>query len=245
MPDLSRKTILLVDDDPILALTNARKLEKFGYTVLTAYTGEQAIASAAAYSEIDLALIDIDLGRGIDGTQAAMEILRWRNLPVVFFTSHTDQEIVEKVRGIPHYGYAIKAAGDFVLQSTIEMAFELFGAHRKTQEMEVTLRRVNERLEMAQHAARAGTWDWDILSGHLEWSAGMFEVFGLNPQRDKASFDTWNAALHPQDTDTANRRIEQALQDHKDLQNEYRVIWPNGQMRWIEALGQGVYDDQG
>ena len=54
-------------------------------------------------------------------------------MPIVFLTSHAERETVERVRGITRYGYVVKDSGDFVLQSSIEMAFELFGAHRRTE----------------------------------------------------------------------------------------------------------------
>lgn len=124
-----KKTILLVEDEAIIALNEKMILEKFGYQVITASTGEKAVTLAAGNKDIDLILMDIDLGKGIDGPEAASKILVLKNIPIVFLTSHSEREMVEKVRGITRYGYIIKNAGDFVIQSSIEMAFELFDAH--------------------------------------------------------------------------------------------------------------------
>jgi PAS domain S-box-containing protein len=88
----------------------------------------------------DLVLMDIDIGKRIDGTETARRILKNKNIPVVFLTSHAEREMVERVRGITRYGYIIKNSGDFVLQSSIEMAFELFEAHEKTSESEARQR---------------------------------------------------------------------------------------------------------
>ena len=84
--------------------------------------------------------MDIDLGAGIDGTEAARHILEQKNLPIVFLTSHSERARVEKVRDITRYGYVVKNSGDFVLQSSIEMAFDLFEANRKSRENEARLR---------------------------------------------------------------------------------------------------------
>lgn len=73
---------------------------------------------------------------------------------------------------------------------------------------EEKLRLEHERLEMAQRAAGAGTWDWDTTSGRLEWSPQLFELFGLDPQEKVSSLDTWNSILHPDDKDTANMQID-------------------------------------
>jgi CheY-like chemotaxis protein len=128
--EVNMKTVLLVDDEVIIALATAKSLESRGYGVVLAHTGEDAVREVAANGEIDLVLMDIDLGPGIDGTEAARRILAVRTLPIVFLSSHTEQSLVDKVRGITRYGYVVKNAGDFVLNASIEMAFELFEAHR-------------------------------------------------------------------------------------------------------------------
>ncbi|MCU0845548.1 MAG: PAS domain S-box protein [Spirochaetes bacterium] len=125
------KVILLVEDEVIIAEDEARTIKRFGYDVVTANNGETAIRLTISNPGIDLVLMDIDLGRGISGPEAAQRILAVRNIPIVFLSSHTEREMVEKVRGITRYGYVIKNSGNFVLQSSIEMAFELFDAHQK------------------------------------------------------------------------------------------------------------------
>jgi PAS domain S-box-containing protein len=120
-------------------------------------------------------------------------------------------------------------------------------AHDVTErkQTEEKLRLEHERLEMAQRAAGAGTWDWDIISDNLEWSSQLFELFGLSPQKGISSFDIWNSVLHPDDRDTANLQIEEALREHTGLTSEYRIVLHNGQVRWISALGHGTYNKNG
>jgi PAS domain S-box-containing protein len=113
---------------------------------------------------------------------------------------------------------------------------------RKKAEDAISL--LNERFEMAQHAAGVGVWEWDIKKNHIEWTPEMFRLFGLNPQKDSASFETWNAILHPEDREKAGAKINEALKTHSFLDNEYKIVRPNGQIIWINALGQGEYDDK-
>jgi len=75
-------------------------LEKFGYTVLTANSAEKAIDLFNNDSTIDMVLMDIDLGEGMDGTQAAEMILKHRDIPILFLSSHTEREIVERTEKI-------------------------------------------------------------------------------------------------------------------------------------------------
>ncbi len=132
MPE--KKRLLLVEDDAIIALSEKMMLERHGYLVETAHSGESALAKATESGIFDLVLMDIDLGSSMSGTEAAAAILSRRNLPIVFLTSHGESAMVEKVRGITRYGYVLKNSGDFVLLSSIEMAFDLFRAHRDAEE---------------------------------------------------------------------------------------------------------------
>jgi len=139
MPNQSRKTILLVEDEFIIGMAQAQTIQDFGYEVITANSGEDAVQIATQNHHIDLILMDIDLGHGIDGTEAARQILVKRNIPIVFLTSHSEKTFVDRVKEITRYGYVIKNSGNFVLQASIETAFELFQAHTKTQENEAYL----------------------------------------------------------------------------------------------------------
>jgi PAS domain S-box-containing protein len=131
MREVDKKTILLVDDEPFIMLDKKQSLKQFGYNVVTANSGEKAVDLALSDDKIHLILMDIDLGAGIDGTEAAKQILAKRSLPIMFHTSHAEREMVEKVRGITRYGYVLKTASPFILESTIEMAFHLFQAHQQ------------------------------------------------------------------------------------------------------------------
>jgi PAS domain S-box-containing protein len=145
----SPKRLLLVEDEAIIALDEAERLRRFGYEVEVVHQGEDAVTRIADGSDIDLILMDIDLGEGIDGRQAAERIFRVRRLPVVFLTSHAEEEMVRRVGDIARYGYVLKSAGDFVLSSSIEMALELFDAHRKLQRSEARYRSFFEQSPIA------------------------------------------------------------------------------------------------
>jgi len=130
------KSILLVEDEALLAMATKMGLEENGYDVVHVSTGEAAIEAVYA-GGIDLILMDIDLGRNrMDGTETAEKILQERAIPIIFHTSHSEREMVEKVKGITRYGYVLKSAGEFVLLEAIQMAFELFAAHRQIAEKE-------------------------------------------------------------------------------------------------------------
>lgn len=141
-----QRPILLVEDQAILALAEANTITGFGYKVIIAHTGEKAVELAVENEAISLVLMDIDLGKGIDGPEAARRILSTRTVPIVFLTAHAEKEYVDRVKEITRYGYVIKNSGDFVLQSSIEMAFELFHANNKYHSLSRLLRLMCDNL---------------------------------------------------------------------------------------------------
>jgi PAS domain S-box-containing protein len=109
---------------------------------------------------------------------------------------------------------------------------------------EEALVETSQRLSFALRSAKSGTWDWHFPTGKLVWSPEFFELFGLPPEVTP-SFETWLAALHPDDRKSAMEKIDQSVKDHKDLWNEYRVLFPDGSERWIGAAGSTAYNDSG
>lgn len=141
------KTILLVEDEVIIALSQSLNLKKYGYTVIIASSGEKAIDTIDNRPDIDLILMDIDLGTGLDGTETAAIILKKRNLPVVFLSSHTEPIIVEKTEKITSYGYVVKNSSITVLDASIKMAFKLFESNKKICEKNKELRNHSQLIE--------------------------------------------------------------------------------------------------
>jgi len=134
------KTILLVEDEAIISLAQKMTLQKYGYAVITANSGEQAVEIFTGKDDIDLILMDIDLGEGLNGPEAAKIILEKREIPVVFLSSHTEPEIVAKTEEITSYGYVVKNSGITVLDASIKMAFKLFDAKNKEKAKEDELK---------------------------------------------------------------------------------------------------------
>ncbi|HPM00810.1 MAG TPA: PAS domain S-box protein [Candidatus Cloacimonadota bacterium] len=131
-----KKIILLVEDEQLLVLLEKKILEINGYDVIVAHTGEEAIDLVKQTHTINLILMDINLGDGISGTEAARIILSEYDIPLVFLSSHVEKEIVEKTEGITSYGYIVKNSGETVLIASIKMAFKLFESKMKEKEKE-------------------------------------------------------------------------------------------------------------
>lgn len=115
-------------------------------------------------------------------------------------------------------------------------------AHRQSEEF---LRQSHERLVLAQQAAGSGVWNWDLVTGKLVWAPELFRLFGLDEEKDQANFEIWRSIIHPEDLELAERRIEESIRNRTRLNNEYRIVLPTGDIRWINAIGDTVYDPTG
>jgi len=176
MTDENQKVILLlVEDEAIIALALAQTIRNFGYEVIIAHSGEEAVKLCMDSDAIKLVLMDIDLGQGIDGPESARRILAGRSLPIVFCTSHSEKEYVDKVKTITRYGYVVKNSGNFVLRTTIEMAFELFEANTSN------CRRFKEKLATLSAEHRQ-----EVLEIYARFVKELEEVDSLLDQEAKA-----------------------------------------------------------
>jgi len=133
------KKILLVEDEALIALAEGASLKRNGYEVVTVKSGLDAIEMAEKDSSLDLILMDIDLGEGMDGTEAAQCILKKRDIPILFLSNHSEAEIVDRTYQIGAYGYILKNAGETVLLASLRMAFKLHETHQRQLETEQAL----------------------------------------------------------------------------------------------------------
>lgn len=220
-----KRSILLVEDEAIIALAEKAGLEARGFLVRHVMSGEEAVRVALGAEAPELALMDIDLGRGIDGTEAARRILAERDLPIVFLSSHTEPEIVDRTEAIGSYGYVVKNSGMTVLEASIRMAFRLFEAKRAAAAIERRLQDANHLLEHSQRAAELGSWMLDVASGRLSWSDEVYRIFGAAPRSFPATYEAFLGAVHPEDRATVDATYSTSLADGSPgYEIEHRIV---------------------
>lgn len=99
------------------------------------------------------------------------------------------------------------------------------------------------QLSLVLQAARMGMWDWNILTGEINWSPEHERLFGLAPGTFDGRHETFDACLHPDDREALSIAVNRAIQKRSAYQHEYRVIWADGSIHWIEGRGQAFYDE--
>ena len=107
------------------------------------------------------------------------------------------------------------------------------------------LRESEERLRLALAAGRMGAWDWDLRRNTVTWSKEHFAIMGLPPFGVVPSQDVWASCVHPDDRPRADAAMEKAIAERNEYRCEYRVVWPDGALRWAEARAEPIYDESG
>ncbi len=125
-----RRTVLVVEDNPLLATQTCEVVKSLGYDVLPpASTGEEAIRLARE-SNVDVILMDILLGPGIDGVEAAAIIWELNEVPIVFLTALDDIESINRSTLASPYGYLIKPADPNSIRAALEIVWSRAGPAR-------------------------------------------------------------------------------------------------------------------
>lgn len=161
---MTQASILVVEDEGVVALEIQSRLEKAGYTVgAVAHDGETAVAKAGE-TRPDLILMDIRLKGVMDGIAAAGQIRERFGLPVVYLTAHTDPATLERAKIVDPFGYVVKPFETRSLTAAIEIAL-----HRHRSESERIYR---EKLQAVLETAGAICHELNqpmmALSGHAE-----------------------------------------------------------------------------
>ncbi|MGG6296308.1 PAS domain S-box protein [Leptolyngbya sp. AN02str] len=116
---------------------------------------------------------------------------------------------------------------------------------RELRDSEASIRHLSARLELAVQAAGIGIWDLDTVSDRLIWDDQMYRLYGLKPAEFAGAYDAWANAIHPDDADTINAASQHALHSKPDFEAEFRILHPNGAIRYIQTYAIIQRDAQG
>jgi hypothetical protein len=257
-------TILVVDDTTESLRVLVEILQSEGYKVRPANSGELALAAIAAQSP-DLILLDIRMP-GLDGFEVCRRLKAeeaTRKIPVIFQSAATDladrleglrlgavdyiskpfqrEELLARVRTQLELAQLRGDLEELVRERTAQLEAEI--AERKRAEEEI--RQLNERFSLATRASHLGVWDWDMQKNELVWDKGMYALYGVNQEDFQDAYAAWLQGVHPDDRDLSDKISQQAQRGEREYDTEFRVVWPDGSIRWLKAYGQSVRDAEG
>lgn len=234
---MAKAKLLIVEDEALIALEIKVRLQQMGYEVCgVAARGEDAVRQAAELRP-DLVLMDINLPGRMNGVDAAAAIREEHRIPVVYLTSHSDREIVERAKQTDPYGYLLKPFQAEDLRIGIELALHKHALERRLRESEEKFRLVAESIE---DVFWLGSPD---LKQFLYVSPACEKIWGCRREELQRDPSALLDKVHADD-----RAAVRALMEHpspESLQIEYRVVKADDSVVWVRDRRFPVFDDRG
>ncbi|MUG96700.1 PAS domain-containing protein [Scytonema sp. UIC 10036] len=106
------------------------------------------------------------------------------------------------------------------------------------------LEKINQQLTLALESANMGIWDWNLLTDGVIWSIGHERLFGLSPGTFLGTYDAVMDCIHPDDREKVTLASYQACTFGYNFHQEFRVIWPDGSIHWMESKGKCIYNNE-
>ena len=131
------------------------------------------------------------------------------------------------------------------LDNVIEGAVITFVDITEAKKATEALRESQQRLCLAQEAANAGTWEWNLLTNENTWSEELWPLYGLEPNSLEPSLETWLQSVHPDDRAKVEQMVKEASSKETELNAEWRVLDRDGKDRWLMSRGKPFRDVNG
>jgi PAS domain S-box-containing protein len=234
--------LLLVEDEPIIALRETTLLKKTGYHVTHVSTGEDALILIEQGDEFDLILMDIDLGSGISGTEAAKRILDIRSIPLAFLSSHTEPKVVEQAESITSYGYIVKHTGDTVLLASIKMALALARSHKETRVKDIQVRESRDLLKTLFDSLNDGLVVMDHQFRIIQVNRWIEERYGAISELIGL---TCYQVFQKNDCQCSFCPIHETVETHTNWKGLVPVPLTSGERGWYDISIQSLYGPDG
>jgi diguanylate cyclase (GGDEF)-like protein/PAS domain S-box-containing protein len=256
---MTKTRVLIVEDEPIVALDLQSRLEKAGYQVVGRLDRGESAIQVAGELRPDLVLMDIYLKGELDGIEAAEKIQRNFNLPVIFLTAFSDSETLKRARITEPFGYILKPYNERELVSNIELALYKHSLERERKldrEAQVAseTRLKAHQLELEQHIEQLRRTQVDLeetralyldlynlapvgyllLSEHgliLKSNQTASNLLGL--ERGKLTQQGFGHFIQSEDQALFYQCFQQLFQTHAPQECEFRILRLDGSCFWV------------
>jgi PAS domain S-box-containing protein len=220
--DASPVPIVVYDRDGVVTVWNPAAEEVFGWTAEEVIGSFFPIVPDDLREEFDRIREDVYEGRAFSGYETTR--LRKDGSKVeVSFSNAPVRDAVGEIRGVV---------------GIITDVTDRKRAERAIIESE-------QRLRLALEAASMGWWEWDVGTGVVRWSDNLEPIHGLPHGGFKGTFDAFLELIHPDDRQLLEDAVGRALAEGSGYDLEFRVVWPDGSVHWMQGIGHVVVDEEG
>ncbi len=263
--DQEKVNILLVDDQPAKLLAYEVILKELGESLVVASSGREALEYLLK-NEVAVILVDVCMPE-LDGFELAAMIRehpRFRKTAIIFISAIQVSDL-DRLRGyeMGAVDYVPVPVVPEVLRAKIKVFAELYRKTRqlerlnaeledrvraRTAELEESHRRLLEseqRRSLAIAAGKMGSWDWDWVNGDWMWDEGQYRILGVDSKTFEVTPANLQALLHPDDVEAPRKALAEFTRGAQSYEAEFRIIRPDGQVRWCVGTAAATLDKDG
>jgi diguanylate cyclase (GGDEF)-like protein/PAS domain S-box-containing protein len=233
----SGHVVLVVDDDETMLRLMRKSLEIADVTIEEAANGVDALG-AFVRENPDLVLLNATLD-ACDTFSVCSELRQLSGgdeATIVMYTEFDDVDAIRRAYDVGATDFITMPISGPVLTQRVRHLLRAREALRALRESE-------DKLTQIQRAARIGSWDWDLETDELHFSAEACRIFGLTHDERTVSRQRFLRLVHPTDKPKLDDAIEKAMLDKQPYSIDYRIIRPDGQECFAHDLAEPVFDD--
>ena len=236
---MPNEKIFLAEDEIKTAHEMATHLESLGYVISGQADRGEIVIQKTGDLRPDLVLMEINLKGQMDGIEAAKQIYRNFDIPVVFISAYADTINLNSDMLARAYGFMSKPFDPLEIKSVITIAINKHNTDGKLRESE-------ERYVLAVRAANDGIWDWNLKTNKIYYSTRWKKMLGYKNSEIDTDPNDWFNLIHPDD----QKLVQATLASHlkkltPNFECEYRIRNSNGNYLWVLSRGLAVRDEDG
>jgi len=265
MMDQEKVNILLVDDQPAKLLAYEVILKDLGENLVSAASGREALEFLLK-NDVAIILVDVCMPE-LDGFELAAMIRehpRFQKTAMIFISAIQVSDI-DRLRGyeMGAVDYVPVPVVPEVLRAKIKVFAELYHKARQLERLNVELEdRVRartaeledsharlleseQRRSLAIAAGKMGSWDWDWVNGDWMWDEGQYQILGVDPRRFELTPANIQSVCHQDDVHKLHKALASFAKGEKSYEAEFRIIRPDGEVRWCIGTAAATTDKDG
>jgi PAS domain S-box-containing protein len=249
------RTILIVEDSLAyrkLLCDYLSQDNRYIYTIIETETGADGLKQYRA-AKPDAILLDYLLPdmNGLEFLHALQQQIKKPDLPVVLLTQYENENLEAQAieSGAQQYLNKSELTTENLrlsLHNALkqgELLRQVAALRQENQQHMKALNQQEEQLRLALASAQMGIWDWNLLTGKVQWNREHEQLFDLEPGSFDGSYEAFDQCIHPDDRAGVHQAVVESIENHTSLCHQFRIIWSDGSIHWIETRGEAYLNN--
>jgi PAS domain S-box-containing protein len=148
---------------------------------------------------------------------------------------------------LANYEAVFKRKEDGSVAQTIGITLDISNEEKiiaENQNLIKKLSRSEALYKKAEEIANMGNWVWYLKKNRLEWTDHLYRMYGLEPQSDEMTIERFLSFVHPNDREFVEKGVEELYRE-ENLDYTFRIITPDGTVKWLRSLAHVIRDKEG